>query len=433
MPHPFAIVLPVLAGLAAQPAARVGPPSTDELAPVWVVIDSELKTRAAAAVVSLDDKNLVVSRDGEKDLTLPRAQVLAIVPANWALPASPEPWSMLPGGTRPRDLAVALLELSDGTRIVGAPAPGQTTGELIGWANPSLPDARVRLDQIRRIVLRPVERAPGSPPPNPAPAPAAAALADRVELTNGDNLTGLVTGFAPGPSPGRVSLTIEARGSADQPAQTRTIDLDRVASIAFANPPAAPPPVRVWLDDGSVVGGASLTVSSEREITLKPVQPAGDGGTPSTITIPLVRAEALVIGGARLAALSRQPFSAEVQGPGVVSVEPDQAKAPVLDASVIRLSAPAKVTFTLPAGARRIAGTLILPERARLWGDCTVSLSAGGREILTHRLTGQTPTLSFNTAVSGDALTITLQPASGGASVSVQDEVEVHHAVVLVD
>lgn len=179
--------------------------------------------------------------------------------------------------------------------------------------------------------------------------------------------------------------------------------------------------MRLWLEDGSVIGGTGLTASAGGGVVL------AVAGSP-TPAWPMVQVRAMSLKGLELSGLAGLAMTPDNPRSGGVTIEQHEARPAPLDAESIRLRAPAGVTFALPPRARRVAGSILLPEECREWGDAVVTISAGGKTLVTQRMNARAPYLAFNSAVSGSTLRITLEAGEGGL---IQDEVVVQHAVVI--
>lgn len=369
-------------------AAALGQASPDR-----VVIDAELE-RTLVTDVRFEPGRLVYSTAGRQVSTPLDGSVVALM----------EPSGIAP---RPRD---SWIELIDGQRFVGMPVFLSTaqaeefalaSGEVgMAWSTPLLGNLRVPLDALRRVVLR------------EAATPAEFdELNDVLVLSNGDRTRGLLERVWP-------DVVLDVDG------QSRSFELNEVASITLANPGEEPVGSRVWLSDGSIVAVDALeTVPDGVAIDL-----AAPVGTPDQTLAPLTMNEVLAVafesgGVVPLAALGppRWDPSASWTLPPVMG-DPDRQ---LLGSAAIELIGPVTASWSIPSDVRRVAIRARLREDCQVWGDCEVTVSVGGAVAFTERLHGESPQARFMIDLpSGEApigvLEIRVAEGLGG---SIQDRV----------
>ncbi len=264
---------------------------------------------------------------------------------------------------------------------------------------------------------------------------------DTVELTNGDRVSGFVEHL------GR-TVTIEVEGV------SRKISLTNIASIELANPVRPGEGTRVWLDDGSIVGAGAISGAGQRliafDLTLARESQANPGASESdlhrvTMRLPLSRIAGIVFdaGGAGVRPLARMapesfaPTGERRWAPPPIAGDPAQA---VLGASTIELPGPMRVRWTLPHGARRLAGVATLGETPGPWADCAVSilLDVGGRqfELARARLRPGEDEMVFNVelpeGLGGESRTLEVR-VDAGAYGPIQDRVLLERVLLLVE
>lgn len=378
------------AGLLWPAGTALAQPETD--AP-RVVLDRELRP-IRGRIVSLNDESLAIREESGLQRTMPRGEVLAILPERAGRVAA--------GPTEQRPMS--RLHLVDGQVLPGSFSPGDE-GEMVRWESALAGPVRVALEDIAAIVL-----GVGSTPERPS-------TLDVVRLQNGDVLEGFVAGVGS-------LVRVERDG------RVAEVPVSRVASIALANPARAPAGETLWFHDGTVLGTGGPTIA--------------DGvlrATPTLGTMPLrvdardLRAALLDPGAVR--PLSAVPWTMPAQAgarrwtpPPIVT----ESHTAALFAGDIELPGPMRVEWALPAGAALLACEAELPESARVWGDCVLIVELDGRELIRRRLHGDDPRadlrLDFGAPVAaGSRLRVTLDPGNRG---SVQDRVVLRRPLLLV-
>jgi hypothetical protein len=101
---------------------------------------------------------------------------------------------------------------------------------------------------------------------------------------------------------------------------------------------------------------------------------------------------------------------------------------PVLNALDIDLPGPMRVSWTLPSGVQRFAGTAALADVSGGWGDCEYSIEIDGERVFSTRLHKGEPVASFNIPMSQAVeLTVVLEPGRYGP---VRDRVILHRPLL---
>lgn len=361
------------------------------------LIKAELGPRGAGTVTVVDTPAGSASRQPESIST---TDLLAIAPAGWIVELSSLVGTSTPTESEaaPRRVPRAFIELVDGQRFVGSPALQAEQGDRITWTHPRLGDLRIPLDVVSRLVLRPAVAAK-------APPPHVDATGDEVLLLNGDRVRGfvenagaIVTVSPPKPAPGL-----------PQPASI-DIPLDQVASLTLTNPKEALRGVAVWLEDGSIVAGAGIEFDAAgRKITIAGGSADGSAAkTPAAgASLDVATLRGIVPKAERLIPLAALPVAREAPTGDRRTFEPVRISSGELPAPLgaedVVLPGPMVVEWTLPAGADRLAGWLVLEERFWAWGDCevTIFLAAGEddpspRLLMRDRLNARRPIAPVN-------------------------------------
>lgn len=309
-----------------------------------------------------------------------------VLPAG-AFPADSTDAAMLDVPGRIRPARAGVLVMADGQRIVGDLQVGiGSPAWSTSWRGP-IP---LTVDGVRALVLD------GGDPP-------VAAELDRVFLRNGDEATGIVSAITD------AGIELE-QGSGDARA-TRTIAFDSVRAVSFVAPPAERAGVRAWLDDGSVVDGASLSWRTDGTMVL-----AVAGIDPVELTDGAVAAIQRAPGAAVPLAALMPSASEPEEGRGMRLTVPMPAVAPgtwALDAPPVEIEGPVALSYPAAGGARRLVATAVRPRRASAAGTVDVVIRAAGRELLRHRFAPGDLRLDVRVDLPDGPFEFLLLPADG--------------------
>jgi len=345
-----------------------------------------------------DEHGLIRSR--------PRNELIAIIPEDLTWDVSGD----------------SVLELVGGERFTGSLVIEKDPGEMILWKSQLFGHIKTSLEFVRRIVLRPDDDR--DPPEDLA--------GDALVLTNGDVLSGFL-----------ISLGQTASIESD----TGVIDLpvSRVASAHIAaglKSPGADRGVRVWLNDGTIAAIQSIRRapgSTGYELGMQSPSEADEiDGTRTPARIAAEEIRAVVFETSALRSLAAIPPHSQHALAGrrwseAVVVEPLERS--ILKLAAIEIPGPMRVTWLLPEGALRLGLEAELPEESRLWGHCSLVVSAAvkGREseLARRTLSQDTPTtdLSIEVPNGAESLSIAVEPGRYGP---IQDRVVLKRAMLLV-
>lgn len=255
------------------------------------------------------------------------------------------------------------LVLDDGQRLVGELL---LSGDRAAWQPNWLEQRAIDPSTTRCIVLQ------GDDPP-------AADLEDVVHLRNGDRASGIVQ------SVDGTGVTVEGESGGIR--STATIPWDAVRALAFVAPPKPRAGVRAWLDDGSVVDGASLDWNGPADAVLVGRR-SQDGGT--------VRLEREWIVAAELVPGAVRPLSSLIGESTVPEGEADlryAVAAPrpepgtwAFDAAPIVMEGPVRAACASPGAPARLLATVRRADRAARAGSLTFVVRSGGTEVVRHRM-----------------------------------------------
>lgn len=295
------------------------------------------------------------------------------------------------------------LVLMDGQRIRGTLGDGTdnsaSTGAATGgltWTSTWLPARTLSKEGVRALIIA------GDTAPR-------AEAQDIVMLSNGDRLEGRVVALRAGD----VQLEADAITS---------IPWDRVRSVSFAGPDAAPQGARVWMADGSVLDGATLTWEGADQVKL------GDA-------VKLPRSAIL---GARQQGAAVLPLSSTtpavsdaLDGRGLryrLTAPMSDAGNWALDCSPILVEGPVKLSYRAQPTPTVLSLVVALDSSVRGTGVVDVVVRAGGRELHRARLAAATPRSAVSAAVGVQPYEIELLAADGS---SVGDVVRFERALLI--
>lgn len=382
-----------LTAIACAPAVAVAQPEAD----TFRVIDRSLASRVLR-VIEITPDELVLSEAPGEVTSISVDDCLALVRT---------------GVDRVAVRGVGRLVSSSGQVLPGVPAtrlgqPRAYGEDVLVWQHDWLGALEIPLDEIAALTFRPVE---------PLPAPG---QSDAVVLRNGDRLEGFIASLDD-----PIALEIEMDGV------RRTVELprERVASAALVTARRAPDRQRVWFRDGTVLDVAELAVGDDGFVRIRAAL-ASTGSAPKQVPLRDVRA-ILFAPGAFIPLSSLTPTHVESSAPRYVVPTPEALDdGPALGLPSIAYRGPILVRYLLPAGSRRFAADLDLPERARAWGDCEVIVRVDDVEAFRAHLNSTVPTASLNVPIDGSELVIEL---TQGANGPIQDHVLLHRAMLLVE
>lgn len=294
-----------------------------------------------------------------------------------------------------------LLVLTDGRRYAGRLA-GDGDPDRIEWVHPVFGRMSISLDKVSAVAF-----AGGDVPGGDG---------DIVVLRNGDELHGFVESIGD-----EVRIELESGRVVATP-------VDRVVLVRLDNPAEPAAGLRVWLDDGSVVSAAGLSGGNPVRIDL-----ASDGDQPTTEArsgvVPIERVLAIVPDASRLVPLaSLEP--GEQRPVGRRWTRPiERSGDGVPGLGWIAFPGPMAVTWSLPRGSARLAGTAVLAES--VWGDCELVIEQGSGELYRRRLSGDGPRVRFNVALVSDGpVRVVVEPGAYGP---IQDRVTLVGTLVRVE
>ncbi|GEM_PF-4566045 len=297
-----------------------------------------------------------------------------------------------------------VVELADGQRWVGAPAPASLP-EHLDWKIDRVGVLSAPLEQVLLARLRPDAPMPGIDPQT---------AEDRLLLANGDALSGLLVAIGD-------DVEFEVSGSTE----ATHLPLAQVASLALVNPPARPSGMVVWLADGSVLSIKECRWS-----------PASFQFTTSVDSLKC-NVETEMLRGINFAAERVTPlahFEPQVshESKWISVVESPQ----MLDAgrpvglSDVQMRGPIEARYALPEGATRFVATAVVPRFAADWAELNLSVIVDGQTVFEAGMDGTGRSRREIDVPLHDASTLTIQ-IDEGARGPIQDVIVLQRPMLL--
>lgn len=290
-----------------------------------------------------------------------------------------------------------MLRMVDGQHFPGEVEASPSVDELVHWRHQRFGDMRISMDLVGVLARRgwtgwsQIAAASDDLPSE-----------DELYLLNGDVLQGFLVGLT-------------------DPVQFETDDLielpaERVAAVRLSNTPKAISGMVVWLSDGTVAAVENIASRHDRNLVLTLAK--GQSGVYEVSEL-----RGLAFDADRIRPLSsiapddQLPVGDRLYLEEMRTVpHPDARRggADALNSRDLLFPGPMSVTWTLPAGCERFAGTASLVYGSAPWGDCELVIEVDGREIFRARLNEEVASTPFNVDVDGSELKVTVDPGVYG-------------------
>ena len=307
-----------------------------------------------------------------------------------------------------RKVDAGVLARTDGQVFPGRPVelPDRSGGpETLNWHHAWLGRLPVALDEINRVVFQ-----PGAQPPPTGDA-------DTLLLSNGDRIEGFLLSL---------SETIELERLRDGSPEIVTIPRDRVAAVRLVNPIRPAGGTWAWFEDGTILRAGELRSEDGRwgHLTMQGLENGEQ-------TVSFDALQAIVFDADRLRMLTDlEPIS--MDGPKTRYRLPEPTIARIANnapQSVMTISGPIVVRYSLPAGATRFAAEVRLPSLGRGWADVHLTIRVDDDVIVRHQIDASQPELMINEHLRGSELTIELDHGPAGP---IHTELELHDPRLLI-
>jgi len=294
----------------------------------------------------------------------------------------------------PQRRPFALAQLADGQILVGSFGgfAEAESGSVSRWKHAGLGVVSVPVDQTALIQFEPL------------PTALVASESDVIVLRNGDRVCGFVKSVG-------AEVEMEVQGSVQR------VPVERIAGIALVHAAQKGGPIRVWLDDGSVLDAARIDGGFAGGFALR-----GLTLVAGKSNLPLMPddIEGVALQPARIRSLADQ--APRVENPTAAALprahrEPplvaDVRSAP-LSAATITLRGPIRLVYEVPEGFTTLSATAEIPLALRRWSDVVFVVRQGGRELLRQPMSGTNPRLPITLPVVAGALEIEVEEAGNG-------------------
>lgn len=297
----------------------------------------------------------------------------------------------------------AQLVLVDGQRIPGKLESRQGVATWVSlWCAPQV----LVTDEIRSLVFG-------------RNAPPLATDTDVIQLKNGDRVTGFISAISP------TAVTVDV-GSATT--TTLTVAMDTITALSLAGPIKPHTGARVWLTDGTVLDGPSVSWMSASYLRIMGIT----GAKTPVVTVPRDRVLAVQSApdsATPLATLT--PVASIPQGcDGLRFTTSIPLVAPgtwALDAPPLELDGPVLLTYPAPAVNTRLVAVAYRTPTAQHAGSVDVVIRSDGKELLRERFESNRSRVEIRVDLPVAPFEIELQPADGNA---VGDTVTLERAVL---
>jgi hypothetical protein len=297
----------------------------------------------------------------------------------------------------------AQLVLVDGQRIPGKLENRQGVATWVSlWCAPRA----LVTDEIRSLVFGKT-----SPP--------LATDTDVIQLKNGDRVTGFISAINP------QEVTVDVGSGTTN---TLTVAMDTITALTLVGPTKPHTGARVWLTDGTVVDGPSVSWMSPSYLRIMGIS----GAKTPVVTVPRDRVLAVQStpdSATPLATLT--PVASIPQGcdgyrftTSVPTVAPGTW---ALDAAPLELDGPVLLTYPAQVVTTRLVAVAYRIPTARLAGSVDMVIRSGGKELLRERFDSNRARVDIRVDLPAAPFEIELQPADGNA---VGDTVTLERAVL---
>lgn len=287
----------------------------------------------------------------------------------------------------------AFTKLTDGQVII-ATFGGfhvEPSGPVARWKHPGMGMMDISVDRTSFIQLQPMEQ------------PVFAANFDEIVLRNGDRLNGFIESFAE-------PIIIENAGV------KREVPLDRVAGIALVSAQPKVAAVRVWLSDGSIIDGTSMTGGFGGGFVLQ-----GMSLGMSRSSQPILTDEIRCVSQSPKRMVPLSQFKPTVLPPISPSLPRAEYPTPIiskveapLGASAIEIRGPERLIYEIPKGFSIFSAEVEIPPTILDWADCRFVIRQNNQEIARYSLNKKNPKARIGVTIQSGPLEIEIEEAAGG-------------------
>jgi hypothetical protein len=284
------------------------------------------------------------------------------------------------------------LFLVDGQRI---PGKLELRGGVPSWVSPWCAPRAMDGDGVRGFSL------------GTAALPAAAD-SDAVLLRNGDRIDGIVAGIT------ATGITVEVGSGTER--STSTLAWDAVSAVGLVAPPTARSGARVWLADGTVIDGDSVSWMTPQYMRIV----TGGSASQRPISIPRRMVLAMQASPASATPLARlSPVASGITAPAVRYSQPSPtvvAGTWGLDAPPIEIEGPVRLSYPAQATPSRLVAVASRPSTAREASSIALVIRSGGKELLREQMDASRARMEIRVDIPAAPFEIELVPSSGSAA-----------------
>ena len=284
------------------------------------------------------------------------------------------------------------LFLSDGQRI---PGKLELRGGVPSWVSPWCAPRALDGDGVRGFAL------------GTAALPAASD-GDVLLLRNGDRVDGIVSGITAS------GIAVEVGSGADR--SISTLAWDTVSAVGLVAPPMPRAGARVWLADGTVIDGDSVSWMTPQYMRIV----GGSGTTQRPISIPrrmVLAVQSSPTSATPLAQLA--PVASGVTAPAARYSQPSPtvvAGTWGLDAPPIEIEGPVLLSYPAQSVPSRLVAVASRPSTAREASDVDLVVRSGGKELLREHMDAARSRMEIRVDIPAAPFSIELVPSSSSAA-----------------
>ena len=231
---------------------------------------------------------------------------------------------------------------------------------------------------------------------------------DVVLLRNGDRVDGIVSGIAP------AGISVEVGSGTER--STSTLAWDAVSAVGLVAPATPRSGARVWLADGTVIDGGSVSWMTPEYMRIV----AGGGAAQRPISIPRRMVLAVQSSPASATPLARlSPTVSGITAPGVRYAPPSPtviAGTWALDAPPIEIEGPVLLSYSAQPTPSRLVAVASRPSTAREASSIELVIRSGGKELLRERMDASRARVEIRVDIPASPFEIELVSPSGSAA-----------------
>ena len=284
------------------------------------------------------------------------------------------------------------LFLADGQRI---PGKLELRGGVPSWVSPWCAPRALDGDGVRGFAL------------GTAALPAASD-GDVLLLRNGDRVDGIVSGITAS------GISVEVGSGADR--SISNLAWDAISAVGLVAPPMPRSGARVWLADGTVIDGDSVSWMTPQYMRIV------GGGNAAQRPISIPRRMVLAMQASPASATPLAQLSPAVSGattPGVRYAQPSPvvvAGTWALDAPPIEIEGPVVLSYPAQSAPSRLVAVASRPSTAREASGIELVIRSGGKELLRERMDSARARVEVRVDIPAAPFEVELVPSSGSAA-----------------